>query len=115
VHSVGEARQIDVRTAEPLVPGPSRLKGESDTPKLKQYKSPGSDQIQSKLIQAGDESLVSAIHKHINSICNKKELSYQFKESIKTPWSDPRANYTDRATAACRRSDCQLLRIEGTI
>jgi hypothetical protein len=26
---------------------------------------------------------------------------------------NPRANYTDRATAACRRSDCQLLRIEG--
>jgi hypothetical protein len=25
----------------------------------------------------------------------------------------PRANYTDWATAACRRSDCQLLRIEG--
>jgi hypothetical protein len=25
----------------------------------------------------------------------------------------PRANYTDRATAACRQSDCQLLRIEG--
>jgi hypothetical protein len=25
----------------------------------------------------------------------------------------PRANYTDRATAACRRSDCQLLRILG--
>jgi hypothetical protein len=24
-----------------------------------------------------------------------------------------RANYTDRATAACRRSDCQLLRIKG--
>jgi hypothetical protein len=24
----------------------------------------------------------------------------------------PRANYTDRATAACRRSDCQLLWIE---
>jgi hypothetical protein len=24
----------------------------------------------------------------------------------------PRTNYTDRATAACRRSDCQLLRIE---
>jgi hypothetical protein len=23
------------------------------------------------------------------------------------------ANYTDRATAACRRSDCQLVRIEG--
>jgi hypothetical protein len=25
----------------------------------------------------------------------------------------PRANYTDRATAACRQSQCQLLRIEG--
>jgi hypothetical protein len=25
----------------------------------------------------------------------------------------PRANYTDRATAVCRLSDCQLLRIEG--
>jgi hypothetical protein len=25
----------------------------------------------------------------------------------------PRANYTDRATAACRRSDCQFLRIKG--
>jgi hypothetical protein len=25
----------------------------------------------------------------------------------------PRANYTDRATAACRRSDCQLVRMEG--
>jgi hypothetical protein len=25
----------------------------------------------------------------------------------------PRANYTDQATAACQRSDCQLLRIEG--
>jgi hypothetical protein len=24
-----------------------------------------------------------------------------------------RVNYTDQATAACRRSDCQLLRIEG--
>jgi hypothetical protein len=25
----------------------------------------------------------------------------------------PRANYTDRATATCRQSDCQLVRIEG--
>jgi hypothetical protein len=25
----------------------------------------------------------------------------------------PRANYTDRATAVCRRSDCKLVRIEG--
>jgi hypothetical protein len=36
--------------------------------------------------------------------------------SIKKPklhGLSPRANYTDRATAACRRSNCQLLRIKG--
>jgi hypothetical protein len=27
----------------------------------------------------------------------------------------PRANYTDRSTADCRQSDCQLLRIEGAM
>jgi hypothetical protein len=27
----------------------------------------------------------------------------------------PRANYTDRATAACLRSDCQLVQIEGAM
>jgi hypothetical protein len=27
----------------------------------------------------------------------------------------PRPNYTDRATAACRRSDCELLRIKGSM
>jgi hypothetical protein len=36
-----------------------------------------------------------------------------FKLKTKLHGLSPRANYTDRATAACRRSDCQLLRIEG--
>jgi hypothetical protein len=27
----------------------------------------------------------------------------------------PRANYTDRATATCQRSDCQLVRIEAAM
>jgi hypothetical protein len=31
----------------------------------------------------------------------------------KTPWSESASELTDRATAACRRSDCQLLRING--
>jgi hypothetical protein len=35
------------------------------------------------------------------------------KTKTKLHGLSPRANYTDRATAACRRSDCQLLRIEG--
>jgi hypothetical protein len=35
------------------------------------------------------------------------------KQKKKLHGLSPRANYTDRATAACRRSDCQLLRIKG--
>jgi hypothetical protein len=54
--------------AEPLIPGPSRLEVEIVIAKLKKYKSPGSDQISAELIQAGGEMLLSAIHKHNNSI-----------------------------------------------
>jgi anaerobic selenocysteine-containing dehydrogenase len=35
------------------------------------------------------------------------------KKKNKLHGLSPRANYTDRATAAYRRSDCQLVRIEG--
>jgi hypothetical protein len=35
------------------------------------------------------------------------------KKQNKLHGLSPRANYTDRATAACRRSDCQLVRIKG--
>jgi hypothetical protein len=35
------------------------------------------------------------------------------KKKTKLHGLSPRPNYTDRATAACRRSDYQLLRIEG--
>jgi hypothetical protein len=53
VHNVSCVRQIEVRTAEPLVPDPSRLEAEITIAKLKKYKSPGSDQIPAELIQAG--------------------------------------------------------------
>jgi hypothetical protein len=39
-----------------------------------------------------------------------KALKYTNK--TKLHGLNPRANYTDRATAASRRSDCQLLRIK---
>jgi hypothetical protein len=35
------------------------------------------------------------------------------KKKTKLHGLSPRANYTNRATAACLRSDCQLLRIRG--
>jgi hypothetical protein len=71
--------------AEPLVPGPSPFEVQIAIAKLKKYISPGSDQIPAQLIQAGGELLLSAIHKLINSIWNKKELLYQSKESIIIP------------------------------
>jgi hypothetical protein len=67
VHNVSDVRQIEVHTAEPLVPGPSCLEIEIAVAKLKNYKSPGSGQILPELIQAGGETLLSAIHKLINS------------------------------------------------
>jgi hypothetical protein len=39
-------------------------------------------------------------------------LKKQTKKKTKLHGLSPRANYTHRATAACRRSDCQLLLIE---
>jgi hypothetical protein len=59
VRNVSDVRQIEVHTAEPLVPGPSRLEVEIATAKLKKYKSPSSDQIPAELIQTGGEMLVS--------------------------------------------------------
>jgi hypothetical protein len=52
---------------------------------LKYYKSPGTYQILGEMIQAGGEILHFAIQKLIHSICNKKELYQQWKESIIVP------------------------------
>jgi hypothetical protein len=85
VHNVSEVRQIEVHTAEPLVPGPSCLEVEITNAKLKKYKSPGSDQIPAELIQAGGKTLLYAIHKLINSVWNREELPDQWTQSIIVP------------------------------
>jgi hypothetical protein len=71
VHNVSDVRQIEVHTAEPLVPGSSRLEMETAIAKLKKYKSPCNDQILAELIQAGGEILLPPIYKIINSVWNK--------------------------------------------
>jgi hypothetical protein len=43
----------------------------------------------------------------------KSFLSYGIVLKTKLHGLSPQANYTDRATAACQRSDCQLVWIEG--
>jgi hypothetical protein len=82
VHNVSDVRQIEVHTAEPLVPGPSHLELEIAIVKLKKYKSPGNDQIPTELVQERDEILLSAIHRLINSVWNKEELPDRWEESI---------------------------------
>jgi hypothetical protein len=77
VHYVSDVRQVEVHTAEKLVPGPSRLEVEIAIVNLKKYKFPGNDQIVADVIQSGGEILLSAIHKLINYIWNKVEYSDQ--------------------------------------
>jgi hypothetical protein len=86
VHNVSDVRQIEVHTAEPLVPCPSHPEVEIDIAKLKKYKSLGSNEIPEKIIQAGGKTLLSAIHKLINSIWSKKELPDEWRELIIVPF-----------------------------
>jgi hypothetical protein len=61
VHRVSDVRQIEIHTAEPLVPDPSPFEFEIAIAKLKRYKSPGSEPIPAELIQARGEILRSKI------------------------------------------------------
>jgi hypothetical protein len=74
---VSDVKQIEIHTAEPLVSDPSPSDVEIATPKLKEYKSPGSNQIPAELIQTGGEILRSKFHNLINSIRNTEELPDQ--------------------------------------
>jgi hypothetical protein len=48
-----------------------------------------------------------------NNLVIYAQTLYIYIKTKKIHGLSPLANYTDRATAVCRRSDCQLLRIEG--
>jgi hypothetical protein len=85
IHGVHDVRQMDIHTAEPLVPEPSLVKVEIAIGMLKSYKSPGTDQIPAELIKAGGETLYSEIQRLICCIWNKEELPQMWKESIIVP------------------------------
>jgi hypothetical protein len=55
LHNVSNVRQIEIHTAEPLIPSSSHLEDEIAIPKLKNYRTPSSDELQIKLIKAGGE------------------------------------------------------------
>jgi hypothetical protein len=81
-HHVSDVRQIEIHTAEPLVPGHSHLEVEIAIAKLKSI---NLHAIPAELYQAGGDTLVSVIHKLIALIWNKEELPDQWKESIIVP------------------------------
>jgi hypothetical protein len=62
MYGIHDVRQMDIHTAEPLVPEPSLVVLEIATGKLKRCKSPGTDQIPDELVKAGGETLCSEIH-----------------------------------------------------
>jgi hypothetical protein len=85
IRGVHDVRQMDIHTAEPLVPEHSLVEVEIAIGKLKSYKSPGTDNIPAELIKAGGETLYSEIYRLICCIWNKEELPQQWKESIIVP------------------------------
>jgi hypothetical protein len=88
MHGVHEVRQMNMHMAEPLVLEPSLIKVEIAIGKLKGYKSPGTDEILAKLIEAGGETLCSEIHKLVlygMRNCNssgRNLLLYQFIKRV---------------------------------
>jgi hypothetical protein len=76
-----------------LTPDPNPSEVESDIANLERFKSPGSDQILAELIQAGDETLRSEIHKLVNYIWDKEELPDLWNESV--------------IVQICKKNDCQ--------
>jgi hypothetical protein len=68
LHNISDVRQREVHTAEPLVSGPSLLEFGIANAKMKNYKSPCSDQTPAEI------SLLSASDKLTTFIWNKEEL-----------------------------------------
>ena len=55
MHGVKDVGQVEIPTAEPLVPEPSAFEVELAIDKLKNHKSPGIDEVPAELIKQGVE------------------------------------------------------------
>ncbi|KAJ4435216.1 hypothetical protein ANN_23794 [Periplaneta americana] len=77
--------EIEIQTAEPFIPKPTLSEVEIAIENLKNYKSPGIDQIPAELIQEGGNALYSEIYKLVLAIWEKEIVPEQWKESIIAP------------------------------
>ena len=77
MHKGNDVGEIQIQTAEPLIPEPTRLEVEIVIEKLKKYKSPGIDQISAELIQDGGNSLLTEIYKPVLASWKKEMLPEQ--------------------------------------
>jgi hypothetical protein len=74
-----------INTAKVFIHQPSPFEIETAAEKLKMYTLPGTDQIPTEVIQAGDEALHSKMHDLTNTIWNKEEFHHQWKKYISIP------------------------------
>jgi hypothetical protein len=74
--------------------------------KLKQHKSPGTDQITAELIKAGGRTTHFEIHKRINSIWNTEKFPEEWWEPVIVPIYK-KDDKTDCSNCRCI-SICQL-------
>jgi hypothetical protein len=75
----------DIMQTKIHIADPSFHEVETVTEIMQRYISPGADKILTEVTQAGGTTLLSEIHKFINSTVNKEELPQQWKESIIVP------------------------------
>jgi hypothetical protein len=77
VHGVSGVSKIEIHTAELLVPQSCHFEVENRNVKLKNHKTPDSEQIPADVIKVGGEILHSDIHEPIKYIRNEEELPDQ--------------------------------------
>jgi hypothetical protein len=75
VHGVNVVMQTEIHINQRIVPESCAFEVLIATGKLKRPRSPDVDQIPTELIKAGGKTICSEIHKPINSIWKKVELS----------------------------------------
>jgi len=76
---LSDVRQTEIHTTEPLMPELSAFEVEMNIEKIKRRKSPGIDQIPADLFKAEGRTIHYEIHKLVNSIRNKEELTEEWK------------------------------------